>query len=388
MTDVMTEINTHRRNYYELDAPTISDGEYDKLLLKLTPDEREALPVGGTPSEKFAKVAHAIPMLSLAKITSVGELDAFLSLEQHGGFYCEPKIDGLAVSLVYEHGQLVQASTRGDGTTGEDVTENVRQIANVPQKVGSCCRWPDHIEVRGEVVMSFESFNRLNEKQRAIGGTLFKNPRNAAAGTLRQTNPAIVRERELDFIAYDIANAADFEAMGCQGAILNWLNLEGFHVQPDNTFCFTPEEARAFVDGWQERRKTLAYPTDGVVIKINWLQYRAKFGATQQHPNWAVAFKYPTEIVKTIVKRIEFKTGKTGKVTPVALVEPVDLNGITVRRVSLHTKNAMLALGVQVGDVVEITKANEIVPEIVSVDVSRRESDHRAPPEPTQMVLF
>ena len=380
MNELYALIEHHAGLYYEQDSPEISDSEYDALVRELSELERDYSQftrkdflthrVGGRPSELFAKVKHDVPMLSLDNVFDTDELvNFFTRIEYSGGFVCEMKIDGLAVSLVYEDGVFVQGTTRGDGITGEDVTENLRVIDSVPKTLTPA---PEgRVEVRGEVLMTRERFAAINSLCESRGDKPFANPRNAAAGTLRQKNPQVIAERGLDVFLYYVVNA---ERLGItrQTQALEWMSNHGLPVQEAYRYCGTLDEVKEFIARWEEERHSLSYITDGVVIKLDDLTQWHRIGSTSHAPRWAVAYKYPPEEARTRITGITVSVGRTGVLTPVALLEPVQVGGTQVQRASLHNEDYIAQKDIRVGDCVFVRKAAEIIPEIVSVDVSAR----------------
>ena len=381
----------HAHLYYDLNAPEISDPDYDALMRELAELE-QAYPdlarpdsptrkVGGAALEGFAKVEHRAPMLSLDNVFSPAELASFFGRIKGavpneealaGGFACEMKIDGLAVSLLYEDGVLVRGATRGNGRVGEDVTENLRTLKALPRKLkGNPSSLAGQIEVRGEVLMTWRRFNSLNEAREERGEPLFANPRNAAAGTLRQLDSAIVTERGLDIFLYYLVDAPS-RGVTRQSDALAWLSDRGFPVQPAWGRCATLEEADAFIQKWQEERFALDYVTDGVVVKLDDLTLWPGLGATAHAPRWAVAYKYPPEEALTKILSIDISVGRTGALTPVANLEPVRLAGTMVQRAGLHNADEIQRKDIRVGDTVRVRKAAEIIPEVVAVETDRR----------------
>ena len=345
--------------YYNHDNPEISDAEYDALVRNFRTDHPDAeIPIG-QPSSLFSKVRHETPMLSLDNVFDFDELESFFS---DSGFICEMKIDGLAISLVYEDGVFVRGATRGNGHIGEDVTENLLCLDSLPKRLKNAPA--GRVEVRGEVLMSFERFNKLNQ------GQTFANPRNAAAGTLRQKNKDIVKERGLDILLYYLVDAPRFGVQTQQEALL-WLADHGLPTQEAFSFCPTLEDVEDFISSWSTKKQSLPYATDGVVIKLNDLTRWPEIGSTSHAPRWAVAFKFPPEEKETRVLKIELSVGRTGILTPVAVFEPVLLAGTVVQRASLH--NADCARGIGVGDIIRVRKAAEIIPEVVGVVRSEAE---------------
>lgn len=384
MNELYELVKYHAGLYYDQDSPEISDSEYDDMVRELTGLEARypelARPdflthnVGGTPSELFAKVTHEVPMLSLDNVFDFEELSGFFArLKAEGPFTCEMKIDGLAVSLVYEDGILIRGATRGNGYTGEDVTQNLR-LAGIPQKLRNAPS--GRIEVRGEVLMTLERFNMLNKIREENGEKLLANPRNAAAGTLRQSekNNHIISERGLDIFVYYLVNA-EAQGVTSQSDALSWLSDHGLPVQEACRKCDTPGEVKAFITHWKDERRKLGYVTDGVVVKLDDLTKWASIGSTSHAPRWAAAFKYPPEEARTRIIDIKISVGRTGVLTPVAILEPVRLGGTQVQRAGLHNAGEIARKDIRAGDIVRVRKAAEIIPEVIDVDVLARTGD-------------
>ena len=348
------EIREHDERYHQKDAPTVSDADYDALRRRYEqieerfPDLRTqgslSLKVGAPPARGFAKVRHAVPMLSLQNAFEegevadfVGRVRRFLNLKEDDpvAFTAEPKIDGLSMSLRYEDGALVTAATRGDGAEGEDVTANIRTLDEVPQQlsgVSGVC------EIRGEVYMTRADFLALNERQAAQGGPVFANPRNSAAGSLRQKNPAITASRPLHFFAYGWGEIARTPA-DTQSGMLEWFGSLGFRVNPLWRLCHSVEDMIAFHRGIAEERARLAYDIDGVVYKLDRLDWQERMGFVSRSPRWAIAHKFAAEQAVTVLRGIEIQVGRTGALTPVAKLEPVTVGGVVVQNASLHNED-------------------------------------------------
>lgn len=367
----------YNKRYYEDDDPAVTDYEYDMLMLEIKHYEHEnpelvtpdspTQKVGGVALNTFESVEHTVPMESLQDVFSEDELIAFDRRVREAvgevAYSVEPKIDGLSVSLEYRDGVFVRGSTRGDGTTGEDVSANLMTIRNVPKKLGKVLPF---LEVRGEVYMPRESFDRLVEQQIAEGGKLPKNPRNAAAGSLRQKNPRIAAERGLDIFLFNIQQS---EGLDIQSHVdsLDYLKTIGLNTLPFYKRCNNIDEAIAEVRSIGNLRGSLDFDIDGAVIKVDSLPLRGEMGSTSKYPKWAVAYKYPPEERATVLLDIEITVGRTGAVTPTAIFEPVQLAGTTVSRATLHNQDVIDQLGVNIGDTVVVRKAGEIIPEVVSV---------------------
>ncbi len=381
------EIAAHDRRYYQEDAPTISDADYDALRL-VTRRWREAFPelataesltkkVGARPSEKFAKVKHAVPMLSLGNVFSdeevlefVARVRRFLGLDESPlRFTFEPKIDGLSCSLRYEKGHLVQAATRGDGYEGEDVTANVRTIDEIPQRLRG--DHSDVFEVRGEVYMTHKDFAALNARQQESGKTLFANPRNAAAGSLRQLDPTITASRPLHFFAYGWGETSALPAK-TQLGVLEALRGYGLPVNPLTTLCESAEDMLAHYRSIETQRATLGYDIDGVVYKVDDIALQERLGFVSRAPRWAVARKFPAERATTILRDIEIQVGRTGALTPVARLEPVTVGGVVVQNATLHNEDEIARKDIRIGDTVVVQRAGDVIPQIVEVVTEKR----------------
>ena len=381
LTALLSEANYR---YYVLDDPTMPDFEYDRLLRELEILESEnpdlALPdsptkrVGGEALSQFVKYAHPVPLMSLQDVFSVEELSDFLQKVKgecpDAEFSVEPKIDGLSVALEYENGVFVRGATRGDGNVGEDVTENLKTIHSIPMTIPDA---PSRLIVRGEVYMPKKSFEKLNERQEQEGKALFANPRNAAAGSLRQLDPKIAAQRGLDILIFNIQliEGVDFVS---HAETLEYLKARRFKVIPYAVFGGV-EKIVEEVMAINERREQYAWDIDGAVIKLNNLADREQLGSTAKFPRWAAAYKYPPEIKPTVVEDIVVQVGRTGVLTPKAVVRPVRLAGTTVTNATLHNQDFITERDIRIGDTVLIRKAGEIIPEILEVDVSKRPAD-------------
>jgi len=382
------EIERCAKLYYVYDSPEISDFQYDELIRELQKIEAEhpelVVPdspthrIGGAPREGFTKVQHKVPMMSLDNALNKEELAAFyekLCRLLEGGsaqVVCEPKIDGLAVSLIYENGLFVSGSTRGDGYTGEDVTANLRTIKSMPLRLAQ--EVSGRLEVRGEVCMEKKSFAALNEAREESGEPIFANPRNAAAGSLRQLDPRVTAARNLSIYLYQVMEP-ERHGIESQHSMLDRLRDLGLPVQGAERVCRSLADIISYLDMWMEKRFTHAIDTDGVVVKLDELTLREKLGATAKAPRWAIAFKFPPEEKLTVIKDIEVTVGRTGTLTPTAVLEPVRLSGTLVQRASLHNQDEIDRKDVRIGDAVWVRKAGEIIPEIVRVDTDKRVSD-------------
>ncbi len=385
--DLREQINQHNYRYYVLDDPVISDAEYDRLLRELqeleskypalitadSPTQR----VGAQPLSSFAEVKHKVPMLSLSNAFDENEVIAFDRRIRERAelgvveYVAEPKMDGLAVSLSYEHGVLVRGATRGDGTTGEDVTQNIKTIRSIPLRLlGN--RHPRSIEVRGEVFMTHTGFLALNERQRNAGLKEFVNPRNAAAGSLRQLDPKLTAERPLQMFCYAAGEVENARMPETQHELLRQLRAWGLAASPLAALVKGVDQCLAYYRDLVESRKSLSYPIDGVVYKVNSLRLQRTLGAVSRAPRWALAHKFPAEEETTIVNAIEVQVGRTGAITPVARLEPVFVGGVTVSNATLHNRAEIERLDVKIGDTVVVRRAGDVIPEIVKVVKSRR----------------
>ncbi len=387
------EINKHTYKYYVEDNPEISDAAFDSLMRELQALEERfpqfydsASPtqrVGGAVGDQFAPVVHQERMYSLDNAMSLEELDEWMNrvVETVGylpPLVCELKIDGSSLALTYEQGRLQQAATRGDGTTGEDVTVNVRTVHDVPLKLAATGRagildTVDAIEVRGEIYMPKASFEALNAEAEALGRKSFANPRNAAAGSLRQKDPNVTAHRDLSTFMYAIAQNNAIAAQG-QWELLQWLTACGFHVNPDVCRCTTSEEVHAFCKTCLERRGDLPYEIDGVVVKVDSFALQDQMGYTARAPRWAIAYKFPPEEKTTCLRAITVQVGRTGALTPVAELDPVLVAGSTVSRATLHNEDEIARKDVRIGDTVIIRKAGDVIPEVVGPILSLRPS--------------
>lgn len=374
-------INQANYDYHTLDNPTISDYEYDNYVQELLDLENQypqfksntspTLKVGGVVLEKFNKVTHKNPMMSLSNAFSFEDLTAFDERIQKEGYQVsydlELKIDGLAINLEYEAGILVRAATRGDGVVGEDVTENIKTIKSIPLKL----RQPLSLEIRGEVFMPYQSFNKVNEERHKSGEEMFRNPRNAAAGTIRQLDSKIVSSRGLDMFSYTLVNPERYN-MESQEAVLQFIKDLGLKVNPYSKTVSSMDEAIEVIQTFDSLRKRLPYDTDGVVIKVNELSLYDDIGYTARAPKWAIAYKFAPEVVETKLLDITFQVGRTGVITPVAELESVLISGSIVSRATLHNEDYIKGLNIRIGDVVKVRKAGEIIPEVFGVDLDKR----------------
>jgi len=383
------EIAAHDRRYYQEDAPSVSDAEYDRLRQRYSaiearfPQLRSATSltqrVGAAPSARFAKVRHAVPMLSLDNAFAeddvrdfVGRIRRFLRLsdDEEIAFSAEPKIDGLSMSLRYEGGTLITGATRGDGNEGEDVTANIRTLADVPQRLeGSGI--PAVCEVRGEVYMTKHAFLALNKRQAEAGGQIFANPRNSAAGSLRQKDPSITASRPLGFFAYAWGEVSDMPA-DTQSGMIKWFECCGFKTNPLTKLCRGLDALLRFHHEIEAQRGTLDYDIDGVVYKVDRLDWQERLGFVSRSPRWAIAHKFPAERATTVLKDIEIQIGRTGALTPVAKLEPVTVGGVVVQNATLHNADEIARLDVRIGDTVEIQRAGDVIPQVLGVVAEKR----------------
>lgn len=382
ISEVRTLLNQYGYEYYVLDKPSVPDAEYDRLMQELleleekfpqlkTPDS-PSVRVGGEVLDVFEKVEHRTPMLSLGNAFNEQDLKDFdRRIRQAVGddfsYVCELKIDGLAVSLRYEDGLFIQGATRGDGTIGEDITANLRTIKSIPLRLTE----PVSLEVRGEAFMPKRSFEVLNEARKERGEELFANPRNAAAGSLRQLDTKMAASRRLDIFLYGIGNPGDLGVVSHSEG-LDYLDKLGFKTNKERRKCVKIDEVIDYVNGWVEKRPHLPYEIDGIVIKIDSLEQQAALGTTAKSPRWAIAYKFPAEEVVTTLKEIELSVGRTGVITPTAILEPVKVAGTTVQRASLHNEDLIREKDIKIGDKVVIKKAGDIIPEVVNVLADQR----------------
>jgi len=373
-------INQANYDYHTMDTPSISDQQYDQYLKELISleskypeyklEDSPSQKIGGTILSGFEKVTHSVPMMSLSNVFNEDELKQFderiQKVVRDYSYVTELKIDGLAVSLTYEKGLFVRAATRGNGVIGEDVTKNVKTIKSLPLRLSE----PVDIEVRGEIYMPHKSFNQVNEQRLSQDEALFANPRNAAAGTIRQLDSKVVASRNLDLFIYTIVDAS--HVVNTQKEALDYLIKLGFKVNPNYQLVFGIGALINQIEDYDRLRKSLSYDTDGVVIKVNEFELYSTIGYTSKFPKWATAYKFQAEQVETILKDITFQIGRTGVVTPVAELEPVLVSGSTVARATLHNEDYILAKDIRVGDTVLVHKAGEIIPEVIEVIKSRR----------------
>jgi DNA ligase (NAD+) len=399
--ELRREIEKHNYAYYVLDQPTVSDATYDALMRELieietacpelvTPDSPTQR-IGAAPSAAFAPHTHRVPMLSLGNAFSLGELrdwDArvkrFLGLAADAPveYAVELKIDGLAVNLTYRGRRFAVGATRGDGYTGEDVTPNLRTIKSLPMRLQDGAP-AGEAEVRGEVFLSHAEFQRINREREAKGEPVYANPRNSASGSLRQLDPKITAGRRLQYFAYAVGHLDD-GLPETQAELLQALRDWGFRTNPHSETCAGIDEVIAFCEKWRDRRQGLEYDTDGVVVKVNPLALQQELGSVSRSPRWAIAYKYPAEQVRTVIRDIIIQVGRTGALTPVAVMEPVEVGGVVVERATLHNEDEIRRKDIRIGDTVVIQRAGEVIPEVVEVVTEARDGNERAFEFPTK----
>ncbi len=379
-------INYHNYRYYVLDSPEVVDAEYDELMRRLreleaehpeliTPDSPTQR-VGAAPVEAFGVVEHRLPLLSLSNAFSNEELVAWykrilnIRAAKDFDFVCEAKIDGLAVALTYVEGRLMTGATRGDGYRGEDVTQNLRTVRSIPLVVPK--EAPPRFEVRGEVYLSKAGFRRLNEERARQSLALFANPRNAAAGSVRQLDPRITAERPLDIYVYALGYADGKELPDTHWERLQYLKSLGFRVNPDNRLCGTIEEVETFHSEMLQRRESLPYEADGIVAKVNSVSVQEALGYVAHEPRWATAYKFPPTQATTVLKGIGINVGRTGSLNPYAILEPVSVGGVTIRQAALHNEEDIRRKDIRIGDVVVVQRAGDVIPEVVGPVASKR----------------
>ncbi|MBR0697121.1 NAD-dependent DNA ligase LigA [Bradyrhizobium lablabi] len=402
LTRLALELEANDKRYYQEDAPSITDAEYDALRQRYNAIEKRfpefvasdspSQKVGAAPSGRFKKVRHSVPMLSLDNafaeadvIDFVGRIARFLKLpDDRIDFSAEPKIDGLSMSLRYEGGELVTAATRGDGAEGEDVTANIRTLEDVPQRLKGR-NVPDICEVRGEVYMTKKAFLALNERQKAAGDTIFANPRNSAAGSLRQKDPTITASRPLGFFAYAWGQMSAMPE-DTQSGMIHWFERCGFKTNPLTKLCHSIEELIAFHRTIEEQRAELDYDIDGVVYKVDRIDWQDRLGFVSRTPRWAIAHKFPAERATTVLRDIEIQVGRTGSFTPVGKLEPVGVGGVIVQNVTLHNEDYIKGIGnkgevlregrdIRIGDTVVTQRAGDVIPQVVDVVIAKRPKD-------------
>jgi len=379
-------INKLNYEYYTLDKPSVSDQEYDRYMQELLKieennpdiirDDSPSVRVGGKVLDNFVKVTHEIPMLSLGNVFNEDELIKFDERIRkeipNPSYVCELKIDGLSVSITYENGKLVRGATRGDGVIGEDITNNVKTIKTIPLQLKDKI----DIEIRGEIYMSKKTFNKLNDERLHNNEELFQNPRNAAAGSVRQLDSSIAAKRNLDAFLYHLPNALEYD-INTHYEALEYMKQLGFTVNPNIKKVNNIKEVIEYVDYWTTHRDELPYEIDGIVIKLNDLNAQQKLGFTARYPKWATAYKFPALEVLTKLKDIIFTVGRTGQVTPNAVLEPVKVAGSTISRATLHNEENVINKGFKIGDIVSIRKAGDVIPEVVEPIVDRRDGTEK-----------
>ncbi len=390
---LITEINDHNYRYYVLDEPTVSDDDYDQALRQLQtletqfPDliraDSPTQRVGSVPSSAFTEVKHGVPLLSLNNAFEQTEFHAFikrihdrLNNSDAIELACEPKLDGLAVNLIYENGMLQQGATRGDGYIGEDITQNLKTIKAIPLHLRGKI-FPKRLEVRGEVYMPIQSFEKINQLARINGTKSFANPRNAAAGSLRQLDSKITAERHLEIYCYALGAGADELQLKTQLELLATLKELGFPVNPEIQLAKNVTQCFAYYDQLLQKRHNLNYEIDGIVYKVNRLDWQARLGYVARAPRFAIAYKFPAEEKTTTVIGIDFQVGRTGVLTPVARLEPVMVAGVTVSNATLHNMDEILRKDVRIGDTVIVRRAGDVIPEVVAVDHSKRHAESK-----------
>src|ERR1700681_2885572 len=406
------ELEGHDKRYYQDDAPSVTDAEYDALRQRYNAIEKRfpefvtsdspSQKVGAAPSGRFKKVRHAVAMLSLDNafveqdvLDFVGRIRRFLKLgdDDKIAFSAEPKIDGLSMSLRYEGGELVTAATRGDGAEGEDVTANIRTLEDVPKKLKGR-HVPEICEVRGEVYMTKKGFLALNERQKAAGDTIFVNPRNSAAGSLRQKDPLITASRPLGFFAYAWGEMSAMPE-ATQSGMIGWFERCGFKTNPLTKLCHSVEQLIAFHRKIEEQRAKLDYDIDGVVYKVDRLDWQERLGFVSRTPRWAIAHKFPAERAMTVLRDIEIQVGRTGSFTPVGKLEPVGVGRVIVQNVTLHNEDYIGGVGgdgeelregrdIRIGDTVVIQRAGDVIPQVVDVVIDKLPDDAKPFPFPTK----
>ena len=410
------EIAAHDKRYYQQDAPTVTDAAYDALRQRnaaieahfpaLIRADSPSRRVGATPAGKFKKVRHAVPMLSLDNafaeqdvVDFIARIRRFLKLDEKEkiSFSAEPKIDGLSMSRRYEGGELVTAATRGDGAEGEDVTANIRTIKDVPHKLKGR-NVPPVCEVRGEVYMTKSAFLALNERQKASGGQIFANPRNSAAGSLRQKDPTITASRPLGFFAYSWGEMSEMPA-DTQSGMIKWFESSGFKTNPLTKLCRSTEELIAFHRKIEEARAELDYDIDGVVYKVDRIDWQERLGFVSRTPRWAIAHKFPAERATTVVRGVLITVGRTGALTPTAQLDPVGVGGVIVQNVTLHNEDYIKGIGgdseplregrdIRIGDTVIIQRAGDVIPQVVDVVIDKRPKDAKPYHFPTKCPCY
>ncbi|MGN1281918.1 MAG: NAD-dependent DNA ligase LigA, partial [Succinivibrio sp.] len=390
--NLVDTLNRYAKAYYVDDDPLVPDSEYDRLYRQLelleaehpefNDDDSPTKRVGGAALTEFEQVEHRVPLMSMGDIFNHEELVDFENrmrdlTELENIEYCaEPKLDGLAVSLIYKNGLLVQAATRGDGRVGENITENAKTIKSIPLRLTGE-NIPEYLDVRGEVIMTRDGFNRWNENARLTGGKVFANPRNAAAGSLRQLDPKVTSKRPLAFYAYYVGECTGYELPDDQYHRLLSLKEFGLPVNPNIRCVHGLSGLKEFYDDILSRRETLNYDIDGVVLKVNSLKLQSRLGFTAKTPRWAIAYKFPPEEMMTRLLDVEFQVGRTGAITPVAKLVPVYVGGATVSSATLHNEDEIKRLGIMIGDTVVVRRAGDVIPQISAVVREKRDGTQK-----------
>jgi DNA ligase (NAD+) len=388
-TEVVEEIRRHDHAYYVLAQPSITDQQYDRLYHELLDLEKQfpelvtsdspSQRVGGQPLKAFKPIKHLVPMLSLDNTYSQEELREFVNRVQRIlpdeklDWIVEPKVDGLAINLRYEHGVFASGATRGDGTTGDDITSNLKTIRSIPTRLKDSNGVPPLLEVRGEVYLTKKGFEKLNVERKAAGETVFANPRNAAAGSLKQLDPRIVAKRPLDIVLYGLGHMqGSAKPPQSHSDVLDWIKTLGFRTPERIWHCASADELVKAIDELDKIRRDFVYETDGAVVKLNSFAQRERAGFTSKAPRWAIAYKYAAEQAETLLKAVTVQVGRTGALTPVAELEPVFLAGSTISRATLHNEDYIRQKDIRIGDTVTIEKAGEVIPAVVDVVLTKR----------------
>lgn len=384
------EINRHNTLYYQQAKPEISDFEFDKLMQRLIELEKEhpelltpdspSQRVGGLPLKGFKSVTHSVPMLSLDNTYSLEELYAFdtrvkkFLAKDEVDYFVEEKIDGVSIALIYENGLLALGATRGDGKRGDDITENIKTISSIPLKLEGA-KFPKRLEIRGEAFLSHSNFQKINEEKEKFGEELFANPRNACAGSLKLLDPKLVAARKLDALIHGLASIEGGKTLETQQETLAYLKSLGFKTLEHAALCHSVQDVDAFISRFRDKKNKLNYDVDGLVVKVNRFDYQRALRTTAKSPRWAIAYKYPAEQAETVLQDIKVQVGRTGVLTPVALLKPVQLSGTTVSRASLHNQDEIERLDVRIGDHVMVEKCGEIIPKVVRVLDKKRKGN-------------
>ena len=400
-------INFHSYNYHSLDSPSIEDHEYDALFNELLNLEAEypsykysyspSQRVGSEPLEGFVKVEHLAPMLSLDNAFNSDDMHDFnkrildrLTGKEAISYSCEPKLDGIAVNLLYKNGYIEKATTRGDGKVGEDITHNIKTINSIPLSLmNDDSELPNLIEIRGEVFIEKDDFDSNNKKAAKLGQKTFANPRNAAAGSLRQLDPSVAASRPLKFFAHGIGfiDKGNFELPESQSDTLKLYKAWGLPTNPLSDVVSNIEECEDYFEKVSNQRQKLPYEIDGVVFKVNDLKDQITLGQVSRAPRWAIARKFPAEVGTTLVKKISFQVGRVGSITPVAEFEPVNIGGVIVSHASIHNFDEIERLDVREGDTVKVKRAGDVIPQIISVELDKRPNDSKKISSPKRVVL-